>query len=477
MQHPTTLLLCSHPALIMAVQQAHDAWTDSRLEVSGRIEKVNARAGCGDIVLTVLHVNVAGDRAAVAGLFRQAESRPNQVVVVMHEDERLSEEAATLSRDCGARLLVLPRDTAALAELLRSAQQARRPPRQRPAPPPALGDARDGDLPLFGDSQELDEIIKRVAPQDTTVLLLGETGTGKTRLARQIHELSPRRGSPFLVMDCGALSPNLIESELFGHVKGAFSGAERDREGKFLAAGRGTLVLDEINSLPLALQSKLLRAVEERVFEPVGANHPIALEARLVAISNVSLEEAVRQGRFRADLLYRLNVVSLQLPPLRACAPSIAPLARQFIHQFSAQQRRTLSGIAPDAMTALEAYDWPGNVRELRNVVERAVVLTGGPVIRLRDLPEAVRAPRTRFTTLAPTGAYGSPHPPAVATPAQDEPGRIREALLKHRNNRARAAAELGISRVSLYKKLHKFGLFAVRGSESVADETGSRAR
>jgi DNA-binding NtrC family response regulator len=315
------------------------------------------------------------------------------------------------------------------------------------------------------------EQVSRVAPQETTVLLTGETGTGKTRLARLIHELSPRKGEPFLVVDCGALSASLIESELFGHAKGAFTGADRDRAGKLAAAGSGTLLLDEINSLPLALQSKLLRAVDERVFEPVGSEKSQPLRARLIAASNVSLEEEVRAGRFRADLFYRLNVVGFFLPPLRGRRQSIAPLAVRFLREFASRNRPDVTGLSPAALTALERYHWPGNVRDLRNAVERGVALCLGPLVEPEDLPEAVRraaSPR------AASPAVGSPPPvPRVAdgeappTLAQNkeevEVRRVLSALARHNDNRVHAAAELGISRIALYKKLHKYGLMRPR--------------
>jgi transcriptional regulator with PAS, ATPase and Fis domain len=234
--------------------------------------------------------------------------------------------------------------------------------------------------------------VRRVAAQETTLLLTGETGTGKTRLARLIHELSPRRTKPFLVIDCGALAASLIESEMFGHVRGAFTGADRDRPGKFAAAGQGTLLLDEVNSLPCELQSKLLRAVDERVFEPVGSERPQPLLARLIAASNRPLEQEVQGGQFRADLYYRVNVVSFFLPPLRERPDAIAPLARKFLGEFTAGRRPDVGGIAADALHALAGYGWPGNVRELRNVIERAVVLCRGPEITFADLPEAIRS-------------------------------------------------------------------------------------
>jgi DNA-binding NtrC family response regulator len=326
--------------------------------------------------------------------------------------------------------------------------------------------AADTDDPLaeaFGPQlHHLREQVRRVAPQETTILLTGETGTGKTRLARYIHEHSLRRDEPFLVVDCGALSASLIESEMFGHVKGAFTGADRDRAGKFAAAGRGTLLLDEVNSLPLPLQTKLLRAVDERVFEPVGANQPLPLHARLIAVSNVSLPQEVAAQKFRSDLYYRLNVVEFFLPPLCERRPVIAPLARRFLAEFVGRNRPDLQGITMEAMRSLEAYRWPGNIRELRNVLERMVALSCGPVLQFEDLPDAIRSGAVAVAP-APSADASVPHANGMlslsAAKEEAEICRIKQALEKHNNNRQRAAAELGISRMGLYKKLQKYKL------------------
>ena len=320
---------------------------------------------------------------------------------------------------------------------------------------------------------ELMEQVRRVAPQDTTLLFTGETGTGKTRLARLVHELSARRSEPFLVMDCGALSASLIESEMFGHVRGAFTGADRDRPGKLAAAGRGTLLLDEINALPLALQSKLLRAVDDRLFEPVGSNKVQQLHARLIAISNTSLENDVKAGRFRADLYYRLNVVSFFLSPLRERRGIIAPLATKFLNEYAARNRSDIRGATADALQALENYDWPGNIRQLRNIVERAVALSPGPEIELKDLPEELRSSPTRLPPSEDSDTYALPFS-LSQTREKVEVQRIIQALHKHKNNRLRAAAELGISRMGLYKKLRKYGLMDPR--PAVRPQTGSMA-
>jgi transcriptional regulator with PAS, ATPase and Fis domain len=317
--------------------------------------------------------------------------------------------------------------------------------------------------------QGLAEQIRRVAPQDTTLLLVGETGTGKTRLARLVHDLSPRRDEPFLVVDCGALTANLIESELFGHIKGAFTGADRDRQGKLAAAAGGTLLLDEVNSLPLPLQAKLLRAVDERAFEPVGSNRSQPVRARLIAACNVALEQEVAAGRFRSDLYYRLNVIAFYLPGLRDRRGSVVPLARKFLAEFAARNRPDVRGLSAAAARALEAHDWPGNIRELRNVIERAVALAPGPEIGLEDLPEALRGGAARPPLpAAPAGPAAALTPVPPVAPSRTLAGakeeaeilRITEALQRHGNNRLRAAAELGISRMGLYKKLRKYGLF-----------------
>jgi two-component system response regulator HydG len=314
---------------------------------------------------------------------------------------------------------------------------------------------------------ELMEQVRRVVPQETTLLFTGETGTGKTRLARLIHELSPRRDEPFLVVDCGALSSSLIESEIFGHMKGSFTGADRDRPGKFAAVGRGTLLLDEINALPMPLQAKLLRAVDERVYTPVGSNKSEPIHARLIAISNAPLDHEVAAGRFRSDLYFRLNVVGFFLPPLRDRRSAIVPLAHKFLAEFVSRSRPDIQGFTGDALRSLAEYDWPGNVRQLRNVIERAVALSAGPNIQLADLPESIRVPTPRAPAsrpalavrAAPAGMVFSSSKTLEQARDEAESRRIVDALEKYRNNRLRAAAELGISRTALDKKMHKYGL------------------
>jgi DNA-binding NtrC family response regulator len=315
--------------------------------------------------------------------------------------------------------------------------------------------------------------VRRAAPLDLTVLLTGETGSGKTRLARLIHDLSPRRSEPFVVFDCSALAPNLAESELFGHARGAFTGAARDRAGKLAAAGAGTLLLDEINSLPVTLQGKLLRAVEERVFEPVGTERLLPVRARVIAAANLPLEAEVEAGRFRADLYHRLNVIAFRVPALRERRGCIVPLAEAFFREIAARNGRAdLVGFSPGAAELLVAYSWPGNIRELRNAVERAVALCAASLIDVGDLPDSIRrftpACASKRETLPPLPQWKDglevermreALPPLTQWRDGLEAQRIREALRKHNEERSKAARELGISRVTLYRKLHKYGL------------------
>ena len=224
------------------------------------------------------------------------------------------------------------------------------------------------------------------------------------------------REQPFLVVNCGALSASLIESEMFGHVKGAFTGAEADRVGKFAEVGKGTLFLDEVDSLPLPLQAKLLRAVEERVFEPVGSNRSQPMQARLIVASSRPLEQEVAAGRFRVDLYYRLNVVAFTIPPLRERKEVIPHMVRGFLDESSARAGRPVQGIAPEALEALQEHSWPGNIRELRNVIERAVVLCPSHVIHLEDLPELFH--RAAPTAPSPTRSVAASAPPPTSASA-----------------------------------------------------------
>jgi DNA-binding NtrC family response regulator len=417
-----------------------------------------------DLALALLHLDPASPETDVLELLRTAARRPFPVVVL--SDHYENRQAVRLLMAGADDYLGLPLDLTWLAYLLDTLTIRSRAGARLPAPAPENGAKKQSSELLFyvwtPQMVEMMQQVRRVVAQDTTILITGETGTGKSRLARLVHELSPRRDEPFLVVDCGALSPTLIESEMFGHVRGAFTGADRERVGKFAAAGRGTLLLDEINALTPALQCKLLRAVEDRIFEPVGSNKAVPLRARLIAVSNTSLPQEVAAGNFRSDLYYRLNVVGFSLPPLRRRPDMIPHLANRFLAEFSPHELREMH---TRAFQALCEYSWPGNIREMRNVIERAVALSANPEIQLRDLPEALTS---SYVYHGRDAGRASPHfsltaeAPAARPRADkeaDEIERILAALQKHRNNRLRAAAELGISRMGLYKKLHKYGL------------------
>lgn len=462
----TALLVTCNPSLIRDIHRMGAERTGPCVEPCAYEQAAQDRVQRDDVSLVLVHLTSANETVVVQLLDAARAAVFAPPIVVLADADAASYEQRMLEAGA-ADFLRLPLDVSRLGRVLQDAAASYPGDSQAQTAPAHLNGAAVD--PFFNvhapEMVELMEQLRRVAPQDTTLLFTGETGTGKTRLARLVHEFSPRAKEPFLVVDCGALSPSLIESEMFGHVRGAFTGADRDRAGKLAAAGNGTLLLDEINSLPMTLQAKLLRAVDERVFEPVGSNRPQPLRARLIAVSNASLESEVAAGRFRSDLYYRLNVVGFFLPPLRDRRSAIAPLAAQFVGEFAARNRPDVRGLAVAALRALEGYSWPGNVRELRNVIERAVALCPGPEVLPRDLPEAVRvapgrAPSVSSWPALATSASVPSQPTTLAqTREETEIRRIQEALEKHRNNRRRAAAELGISRMALYKKLHKYGL------------------
>lgn len=337
----------------------------------------------------------------------------------------------------------------------------------RPAPSPAV--KKSYEYLTQGGGELYDNLLKsvtRVAKLDTTVLLTGETGTGKSHLARYVHQASDRREMPFITINCAAISPMLFESELFGHVRGSFTGADTDRTGKLTEATDGTIFLDEIDSLPLALQAKLLRVFEEKVYEPVGSNKTLPMKARLIVASNRDLKTEVSEGRFRSDLFYRLNVVSFEVPALRLRKSLISDLLDRFLDESSSRMCITRPELTPEAMELIQAYDWPGNIRELRNVVERAVALCDNnqitPVELTSDLLAAVSRPSPKLINPIISPDYYKPHVETIQHRLSDvvetqEREMILESVNRNGFNLLRTAKDLGISRMTLYKKLEKY--------------------
>jgi len=296
---------------------------------------------------------------------------------------------------------------------------------------------------------EVLRLAEHVAPTDSTVLIQGESGTGKEVVARYIHNLSTRSDGPFLSINCGALPENLLESELFGHVKGSFTGAVRDKQGLFAAARGGSFFLDEVGEMPPSLQVKLLRVIQEREVIPVGATEAIPVDVRILAATNRDLEEEVRRANFRSDLFYRLNVIAVNLPPLRERRDDLIPLMEQFLENMSQESGGEIKALSSDALDAVTVYEWPGNVRELENALEHAVVLSKGNLIEASALPE--RITKRKKEPLVAERSYKNPTLEVI------ERAYIMYVLQAEGGNKTRAAEVLGIDPSTLYRKLSRY--------------------
>ncbi len=316
---------------------------------------------------------------------------------------------------------------------------------------------------LLGNSpalQRVRELIGRVADTDSTVLITGESGTGKEVVARALHQRSRRSGGPFVAVNCAALPEALLEAELFGHTRGAFTDARAARTGLFVQAHGGVLFLDEIAELPLALQPKLLRALQERTVRPLGGDDEVPFDVRLIVATNRDLDAAVEEGRFREDLYFRINVIHIPLPPLRARGSDVLLLAQHSLGQFSAWQHKQVTGLSAAAAERLLAYAWPGNVRELQNCMERAVALTRFEQITVDDLPEKIRAYK-------PSQLLIDTADPSELLPLEDVERRyILRVVESVGGNKTLAAQTLGIGRKTLYRKLVQYGVIKVSDSE-----------
>jgi two-component system response regulator HydG len=289
------------------------------------------------------------------------------------------------------------------------------------------------------------KLIEDIAPTDASVLIEGESGTGKELIARAIHQKSPRKDRPFMVINCSAYPTTLLESELFGHEKGAFTGATRQKSGRFEQAHRGTVFLDEVGEIPLAAQIKLLRVLQTQRFERIGGEQTLDVDVRIIAATNKELLQEVKTGRFREDLYYRLNVIPIHLPPLRDRGNDIPLLARHFLRRFAKEQGKEVSGFSPEVMRMLLDYSWPGNVRELENSIEHATVLAKGQQVEVSDLPAILHSVTSISLERKP------------ATMAEHERALLQQVLEACGWNKKKAAQRLGISRNTLYVKLKKY--------------------
>jgi DNA-binding NtrC family response regulator len=315
--------------------------------------------------------------------------------------------------------------------------------------------ARAGASEIVAESAAMQRVIEltlRAAPAASPVLLLGESGTGKELLARALHAASPRHAAPFLAINCSAIPEHLLESQLFGHRRGAFTDAREDHRGLFREAEGGTLLLDEIGDMAPVLQAKLLRVLQEREIQPIGAAAPISVDVRIVAATHADLENLTRNGRFRQDLFYRLNVICVHVPPLRERMEDLVPLVRHFIAKHGRRLGKPAAGIEPAALEALRQHDWPGNVRELENCIERALVLGHGESIGIGDLPPLIR----RHAVPEPAATTGAT---TAASLANLEREHILRTLAAVGGNRAAAARLLSVDRKTLYRKLKRYGV------------------
>jgi DNA-binding NtrC family response regulator len=392
----------------------------------------------------VLDPCVPGD--VRADLLRETRTRCPQSVVIILTSQGSIDDAVAALRSGAQDYVVKPVPPDALGrrldELLRAREAAggaRSPAAPAPLPAPATFAGLVGASPAMSD---LHKVILKVARADSTVLVTGETGTGKELIARAIHENGPRRDRPFVALNCSAIPEALLESQLFGHVRGAFTGADRDRRGFFDTAADGTIFLDEIGEMPLALQPKILRALDAREFLPLGSTVPLRADARVVVATNRDLKAMVGSGHFRQDLYYRLSTFEIPVPPLRARAEDIEGIARYLMGGIARSMNRVAPALSPQALSTLESHAWPGNVRELANVLERAMILQEGPTIEACDLPGL---------------------PPAMVLPPQAPLRAARKAFERLYSSRVveacggdkvRAAKLLGVGLASLYRKL-----------------------
>ena len=407
-----------------------------------------------DVILTDLVMN---DIDGLGILARAKEQHPDCEVILITGHGTIP-SAVTAMKQGAFNYLLKPLDLGQLRAVTQKAAESARL-RQANLELKRRLDERFGFEGVIGDSPQMRDVIerlKRIAPTNASVLIQGETGTGKELVAQAIHQNSPRKNKPFVALNCAALSENILESELFGHVKGAFTDASADRVGKFEYANGGTMFLDEVGDMPMATQIKLLRVLENSEITRVGSNDPIKVNVRILSATNRNLEEAIEAGTFRSDLYHRLKVVTIRLPTLRERSGDIPVLIDHFIRQFAKKHGKQIKGMSPAARRKLLAYDWPGNVRQLRNVVESMVVVDYDSLLDMDDLPEELNDQAQAPVELPSTSSLAT----LVGKPLEEiERLFITETLRVSGGNREEAAKMLGIGERTLYRKIKEYGL------------------
>ncbi len=420
-----------------------------RMETSGDAALEALRGESFDIVITDL---VLGETSGL-DILREARREVPDVEVIVISGRGGVEAAVEAMSQGAATFLEKPLNIEAVRQVVRRHAEKQALARRNEELERRL-DERFGFSGIVGKSPEMQrifELLSQISPTNATVLITGESGTGKELIAKAIHQNSKRKHGPFVALNCAAISEGVLESELFGHVKGAFTGALRSHEGKFEFASGGTLLLDEVGDMPLPLQAKLLRVIEAREIVRVGSNETIPIDVRLVAATNQDLRRLVEEKKFREDLFFRLNVVSIELPPLRDRPGDIPLIVEAAVREFAAEHEKKVRGIRPEAMNLLMAHTWPGNVRELRNAVESMVIVCRGDELGVADAPIAIRRA---------VGERAAPAPAATGLTIEEMERRLVEAaLLETGGNREQAAARLGISERTLYRKIKSFGL------------------
>jgi DNA-binding NtrC family response regulator len=434
----------------VGLEQLVQSWgylADSAVDGEEALEKVTSFRP--DVIVTDLVM----PRLDGLGLLRALKAQGDDITMIILTAQGTVETAVEAMKDGAYDYLTKPVDIQRLRILLekvverqdtlREVKVLRRQLRERGAFGPMIGSSPG--------MRKIYTVIEAAAPTSASILISGESGTGKELVAQSVHQLSPRAGFPFIALNCAAIPETLLESEIFGHEKGAFTGAMERRQGCFELADRGTLFLDEIAEMLPVTQAKLLRVLQERKFRRLGGRQEQSVDVRVIAATNLEPKEAVKQGKLREDLYYRLNVFSIELPPLRDRKEDIPLLIQSFLNEFNAQHDRSVAAVAPDAQRLLEDYSWPGNVRELRNVIERASILTSGEFIRRDHLPPEVARPEP---TPGPSDAVALS--PGITVDEAEQ--RLILMTLEHtRNNKTRAAEILGISLKTLHNKLKKF--------------------